>query len=434
MNTCRKGKTVLEVKNLTKFYRQSDSSFNLRQIFTTTDVSETKNLVFKDVTFSVVQGQTVGLVGLNGAGKSTLLKILAGIIPPTFGEVSCNVKYASIIELGAGFDSEFTGIENLRISGLLNGVSEGQLSEFVLNASSFSELGEKLQEPIKSYSSGMVARLAFSILPFLNCELLLVDEALSVGDFVFQQKCFGFFREFKKNGGSLVLVSHDIGLVQEICEKGLLLWRDDTTGKSDFLYGDVRAITREYIRVSEKPKSTRRFEEVNRNSEIAELIEQTVCINCEVTNLSIEDQPLNPSISFNSAEAIVTSIQEKGEQNLAKINFEAQTSDRVTSSVMFGFQITNKKGTIVLAHDSELAILFQENEVKRCYFEFELPTFMDGEYALSLFASKGERFDNLICGSVINFAALRISANQNAQGIFSLKKLTFGHEKVVRSE
>ena len=426
MSTCKLPNTILEVKNLSKSYRQQGSPFNLIQLLSGKEIADTKNLVFEDVTFSVFQGETIGLVGLNGAGKSTLLKVLAGIIPATNGEVSCNVKYASIIELGAGFDPEFTGLENLRIAGLLNGVPHNQLSDFLLDAALFSELGEKLDEPIKSYSSGMVARLAFSILPFLDCELLLVDEALAVGDFLFQQKCFGFFRKFKENGGSMVLVSHDIGLIQEICDKGLLLWRHDSTCKPNFLYGDVQEITQKYVKISEAPKLTAVAKQVTHKSEISEFIEQIVSVKCEATNGRLPNQLSSHDIYFNSAEIVVTPSQEYGSPNLVKIHFEAQTIEHDMTNVMFGFQVTNKKGTIVLAHDSELAMSLQKNFIKKYYFEFELPTFMNGDFAISLFASKGERFDNYTCGSAINFATLRITNNQNAQGIFSLEKLTFG--------
>lgn len=426
MSTCKFDNSILEVRNLSKSYRQQGAPFNLIKLFSSVKIAETENLVFKDVTFSVFRGETIGLVGLNGAGKSTLLKILAGIIPATGGEVSCNVKYASIIELGAGFDAEFTGLENLRIAGLLNGVPHSELEDFLVNASSFSELGKKLDDPIKTYSSGMVARLAFSILPFLECELLFVDEALAVGDFLFQQKCFEFFRHFKKDGGSMVLVSHDVGLIQEICDKGLLLWRDNSTGTPNFLYGDVQVITQQYIKISETAKSTKAIKKETRSSDVSEFIEQIVLLKCQASNFRLQNQSSSHSIHFNSAEVVNTHLQEEGSPIFVNIQFEAQSIQNDMSDVLFAFQVVNKNGTIVLNHDSEVATLMRKNVPKKYYFEFELPALMDGEYSISLFASKGERFDNFTCGSAKNFATLRVSENKNVQGIFSIKNLIFG--------
>ena len=182
-----------------------------------------KFFALKDVSFEVEEGQSLGVVGQNGAGKSTLLKILTGVLLPDSGGIHVDGRITGILELGTGFNAEFTGIQNIFLNGTLLGVSKKEINERLDAIIGFSELGEFIHEPIKVYSSGMVMRLAFSVAIHADPKAFVVDEALSVGDAYFQQKCMRKIKEFKHKGGSIIFVSHDMNAVKILCDRALLL-------------------------------------------------------------------------------------------------------------------------------------------------------------------------------------------------------------------
>jgi len=177
----------------------------------------------KGVSFNVKEGEVLGIIGPNGAGKSTLLKILTGVLLPDKGKVEIDGKITGLLELGTGFNFELTGFENIYINGLLIGMSKEEIDKKVKNIIDFSELGEFIYEPIKTYSSGMVMRLAFSIAIHADPKCFIVDEALAVGDAHFQQKCVKKLKEFKNSGGSIIFVSHDMNMVKVLCDRAILL-------------------------------------------------------------------------------------------------------------------------------------------------------------------------------------------------------------------
>ncbi|WP_232508095.1 ABC transporter ATP-binding protein [Desulfobacula toluolica] len=176
-----------------------------------------------DVSFQVQNGETLGIVGENGAGKSTILKLLTGILIPDSGSIHITGKITGLLELGTGFNAEFSGIDNIIHNATYLGLSRPEINEKLDMIIEFTELGEFIHEPIKTYSSGMVMRLAFSVAIHAEPEAFVVDEALSVGDAYFQQKCIKKIREFKENGGSIVFVSHDMNSVKVLCDKAILL-------------------------------------------------------------------------------------------------------------------------------------------------------------------------------------------------------------------
>lgn len=177
----------------------------------------------KNISFKVERGETLGIVGQNGAGKSTLLKILTGVFLPDSGVVQIDGKITGLLELGTGFNPEFTGVQNIHLNSTLLGMSKEAVDDRIEAIISFSELGEFIYEPLKTYSSGMVMRLAFSTAIYADPGAFVIDEALSVGDAYFQQKCMRKIKEFKANGGSIVFVSHDMNAIKVLCDRALLL-------------------------------------------------------------------------------------------------------------------------------------------------------------------------------------------------------------------
>lgn len=176
-----------------------------------------------DVNFKVEKGETVGIIGTNGSGKSTILKIITGVLNPTAGEVKVNGRISALLELGAGFNGEYTGIENVYLNGTMIGFSKEEIDAKLDSILEFADIGDFVNQPVKTYSSGMFVRLAFAVAINIDPEILIVDEALSVGDVFFQAKCYHKFEEFKKMGKTILFVSHDLGSIGKYCDRVVLL-------------------------------------------------------------------------------------------------------------------------------------------------------------------------------------------------------------------
>lgn len=175
------------------------------------------------LSFDVKRGETVGIIGTNGAGKSTILKIITGVLNATSGDVDINGRISALLELGAGFNMEYTGIENVYLNGTMIGYSREEIDAKMDNILSFADIGDFVYQPVKTYSSGMFVRLAFAVAINIDPEILIVDEALSVGDVFFQNKCYKKFEDFKKQGKTILFVSHDLGSISKYCDRVVLL-------------------------------------------------------------------------------------------------------------------------------------------------------------------------------------------------------------------
>lgn len=187
----------------------------------------------KNISFDVLEGDVVGILGLNGAGKSTLLKTISGVIEPTMGSISVRGKIAPLIELGAGFDMELTARENIFLNGIILGYRKDFLKDKFNEIVEFAELWDFLDVPLKNYSSGMVARIAFAIATIVKPEILIVDEILGVGDFKFQDKCQKKIKDMMSNGTTVLFVSHSIEQVRSICNKAIILEHGQLIAEGD---------------------------------------------------------------------------------------------------------------------------------------------------------------------------------------------------------
>jgi lipopolysaccharide transport system ATP-binding protein len=217
----------IRVINLGKAYKQYSSrkSRLLEWVLPFLGDRHKKQWVLKDVSFSLKRGEAVGVVGINGAGKSTLLKIITGITRPTIGGFTATGRVAALLELGMGFHPEFTGRQNVRMAGQLLGYKRDELENLFPAIESFAEIGAYIDKPIRTYSSGMQVRLAFSLATASRPDVLIVDEALSVGDAYFQHKSFDRIRRFREKGTTLLIVSHNRSAIQSICDRAILLDR-----------------------------------------------------------------------------------------------------------------------------------------------------------------------------------------------------------------
>jgi len=245
--------SLLTVKNVGKVFRNYHSELQrFAGWFGVSSKAKEEHWVLRHVSFDIYPGQAVGIIGVNGAGKSTLLKIITGTLQATEGHVQVNGRIASILELGMGFDHELTGRQNVIHTGGMMGFSPEQIRQALPAIEAFAEIGDYFGQPVRSYSSGMQMRVAFAVATAYRPEILIVDEALSVGDAYFQHKSFARIREFQEQGTSLLIVSHDRGAIQCLCEHAILLDKGlkIKEGKPEVVFDYYTAL------ISEKEDST----------------------------------------------------------------------------------------------------------------------------------------------------------------------------------
>lgn len=217
--------TVIKATNLGKAYKLYGN--NKLRILEAVDPfhksRHTDHYALHDINLEVTKGDALGIIGVNGSGKSTLLKILTGVVTPTEGEIEVNGKISALLELGAGFNPEYTGMENIYLNGVMMGYTQKEMEGKVQEIVDFADIGDFINQPVKTYSSGMFARLAFSVAISVDPDILVVDEALSVGDIFFQTKCFKKFNSFVESGKTILFVSHDLSSIHKYCNRAILL-------------------------------------------------------------------------------------------------------------------------------------------------------------------------------------------------------------------
>ena len=216
---------AIRVDNVSKIYRlYNKPSDRLKEALGfTKEKRYREHRALDQVSFDVHRGETVGIIGTNGSGKSTILKIITGVLQSTTGNVEVNGRISALLELGAGFNMEYTGVENVYLNGTMLGFTEEEIEERLPEILKFADIGEFVNQPVKTYSSGMFVRLAFAVAINIDPEILIVDEALSVGDVFFQAKCYHKFEEFKKQGKTILFVSHDLSSISKYCDRVVLL-------------------------------------------------------------------------------------------------------------------------------------------------------------------------------------------------------------------
>ena len=216
---------AIKIKDVTKLYKLYDKPTDrLKESLGLSKKQRYKeHYALHNVSFEVKRGECVGIIGTNGAGKSTILKIITGVLNPTAGEVEINGRISALLELGAGFNMEYTGIENVYLNGTMIGFTKEEIDAKLQDILEFADIGDFVHQPVKTYSSGMFVRLAFAVAINIDPEILIVDEALSVGDVFFQLKCFKKFEEFKKQGKTILFVSHDLSSIERYCDRAVLM-------------------------------------------------------------------------------------------------------------------------------------------------------------------------------------------------------------------
>ena len=235
---------AVSARNVSKCYQVFDSQrARLRHTLWPKQRAGVQEIwALRDIDFEIKRGESVAIIGRNGGGKSTLLEIITGTLAPTAGEIKVNGRVSALLELGSGFNPEYTGRDNVILNGLLLGLSREEILRRFDEIVAFAEIGDALDRPVTTYSSGMVVRLAFAVQVVTDPDILIIDEALSVGDFFFQQKCFSYIRSLCEKGVTLLFVSHDMGTVRDLCDRAIYL----KEGHLQFV-GETRLAIRQYL-------------------------------------------------------------------------------------------------------------------------------------------------------------------------------------------
>lgn len=319
----------IQVKGLGKAYKQYHSRFDrLKEwLSPTSKPHHTLKWILQDINFSVNPGEAVGIIGINGAGKSTLLKLITGTAHCTTGEVRMTGRVAAMLELGMGFHPEFTGRQNVYMAGQLLGLSNEQITELMPSIEDFAEIGEYIDQPVRVYSSGMQVRLAFAVATAIRPDILIVDEALSVGDAYFQHKSFERIREFRKSGTTLLLVSHDKQAIQSICDRAILLSKGSIA-----LEGDPESVMDYYNAMLADRQNQQLRQDVTENGRV-----QTISGTGEATVEHIEllNEQGQPIEFVDVGQRVTLRIRAKVHQRLERLVLGYGIKDRL-GQVMYG--------------------------------------------------------------------------------------------------
>ena len=324
---------AIEVKNLSKefkIFKDKPTTIKEKILMLRSD-TYTRFKVLKDINLTVKKGESIGLIGHNGCGKSTLLSLIAGIMYPNEGSVKTNGRLSCLIQLGAGFHPDFTGRENIYVNAAIFGMTRKEVDKNIESIIDFSEIREFIDNPIRTYSSGMYLKLAFSVATHINPEILLIDEILAVGDMNFQKKCFAKMEEFKRNKVTIILVSHNLNAVAKFCDK--CIWLQDGVIKSS---GKSKSVIEEYLSFmsGKQDKSNEKGNEKYTNE--AEIVEFKIT---DSDNESVIGREIKSGIGINPI------IKIKKLQTNGKIKAEIllSTADDQLISVIDSEFITLKK-------------------------------------------------------------------------------------------
>lgn len=377
----------IKVEHLFKQYRlynrKSDRlkevlSFSKKQYYT-------PFYALRDVSFDVKRGETVGIIGTNGSGKSTLLKILTGVVSSTEGNVQVNGRVSALLELGAGFNPEYTGLENIDLHGVMLGISEEEMAHRKEEIIAFADIGEYINQPVKNYSSGMFARLAFAVAISIEPEILIVDEALSVGDVFFQSKCFRKFDELREKGVSILFVSHDIPSVRKMCNR--VLWIEQ--GEQQ-MFGDCNEVCTAYFNAQ-----THRMNAENANYINNLVTEQEELQENEIDELMVpEIHPTSNSMFSDKVKILSVFVKNKdGDYVNNMFSDEEYTIGIVTEfyeqleRVIIGFTLSDAKGITILASNTyaeeKKNLSVEKNSLIYTFFKFKAPRLRSGQYEIS---------------------------------------------------
>lgn len=426
-------KLAIQVKNLEKVYKLYDKPTD--RLKETLGFGKgkrhTEHHALKGVNIDIRQGETVGIIGTNGSGKSTILKIITGVLNPTHGEVIVNGRISALLELGAGFNKEYNGIENIYLNGTMMGFSEKEIEEKMDAILEFADIGEYVHQPVKTYSSGMFVRLAFAVAINIEPEILIVDEALSVGDVFFQAKCYHKFEEFKEMGKTILFVSHDLSSISKYCDRVVLLNQGVKLGEGtpkEMIDAYKQVLVGQYTLEEEEDTTPADGPETEEASERPGRAADNV-----MAGTAEKDANVNPDLlEYGSKKALIQEYyitDEKGTRTSAilkggrfNIHMKVEMMEDIAAPI-FAFTIKNIKGTEITGTNTMFEKSFLEpvkaGEVKEIIFTQEM-NLQGGEYLLSLGVTGYEGDDFTVYHRLYDVLNLTVISDKNTVGFYDM--------------
>lgn len=379
---------TIDVKNVVKAYKlYNKPTDRLKESLIKNSCYHKDFYAVDDISFSVKRGETVGIIGKNGAGKSTLLKMITGVLTPTSGTIDLSGTVSALLELGTGFDAERSGIDNIYLNGRINGLSRQEIDSSLNAILDFADIGDFIYQPIKTYSSGMLVRLAFATAINVNPEILIVDEALSVGDVRFQQKCYRKIREFKEKG-TVLFVSHDTGAIASFCDR--VIWLDDgkiyKEGKPGELLKEYLAYMRYEVKKDDEKQSDQEVnEEAEEQEEQAEENADNVC-RLQFGNMAAQFIDIR---LLNEQEHLISSVK-PGQKIILEMRLS--TREKIEFPI-FGFVIKDRLGNELVATNTAMdewkVAPLEKNTDYKFQWRFDFPEFHADEYPVDVALANG---------------------------------------------
>lgn len=422
---------AIQVQDVSKIYRLYEKPIDrLKESLSLTHKSYHRDFfALSNISFQVKKGETVGIIGTNGSGKSTILKIITGVLTPTTGNVRVSGVISALLELGAGFNMDYTGIENVYMNGTMMGFTRSQMDEKLPEILEFADIGDFVYQPVKTYSSGMFVRLAFALAINVEPEILIVDEALSVGDVFFQSKCYRRMEEIRKHGTTILMVTHDMGSVIKYCDRVVLLNKghyvaEGPAGKMVDLYKKILANQMDAL--EEELAEMNDFsggmdgQEVLSEDKNQGLMKDKISVNpnrteygngkAEIYDLGLFDERGN-----------LTNLLLKGEY------FEIKERIRFFDTIqapIFTYTIKDKKGADLTGTNT----MFEGADVKPVGQgdEYEVTfrqkmTLQGGEYLLSMSCTGFEQGEHTVYHRLYDIASITVISNKNTVGVYDME-------------
>lgn len=428
---------AIEIKDVTKIYRLYEKPIDrLKESLSVSRREYHKNFyALSELSFAVEKGKTVGIIGTNGSGKSTILKIITGVLTPTTGQVKVDGKISALLELGAGFNMDYTGIENIYMNGTMMGFSKKEMDEKLSDILEFADIGDFVYQPVKTYSSGMFVRLAFALAINVEPEILIVDEALSVGDVFFQSKCYRRMDEIRKNGTTIVMVTHDMGSIIKYCDKVILLNKGEfvaegAPGKMVDLYKKILANQLDSLQddlesmndfSGNTTEVEREFPESGGQAlKPGKLMKDMLTINVKRTEYGDGRAEIFDMGLFDER-GNLTNLLLKGEMFTIKERIRFQEE---IQAPIFTYTIKDKMGTDLTGTNT----LFEGTEVKpvkngdiyEVSFKQKM-TLQGGEYLLSMSCTGFENGEHVVYHRLYDVVNITVISNKNTVGVYDME-------------
>ena len=414
---------AISVQDVTKIYRLYDKPIDrlLEAMSITKKTYHKKFFALDKISFEIEKGTTVGIIGTNGSGKSTILKIITGVLNPSSGNVEVEGNISALLELGAGFNMDYTGIENIYMNGTMMGFGREEMEKKLPEILEFADIGDFVHQPVKTYSSGMFVRLAFALAINVEPEILIVDEALSVGDVFFQAKCYKKMDEIRQKGTTILMVTHDMGSVIKYCDKVILLNKGSfvAEGKAGEIVDLYKKILANRFEIEEEAKDDKLPVEA-KAADIGKLMKESLSINPNVTEYGDKRAEIY-DLGLIDSKGEISNLLIKGEEFTIRerIRFFADIKQPI-----FTYTIKDKKGTELSGTNT----MFELTDIEEVHagdsYDVEFRQKMNlqgGEYLISMSCTGFENGQHVVYHRLYDVANITVISNKNTVGIYDME-------------